>query len=154
MGERKDIFDRITDLGFLRPFRPLYVKYREALLYLFFGGLTSFLSIGLFWVFTSVFKMNALWANAVDWCICVAFAYLTNRTWVFKDKAHGVSGIARECGKFVAGRVSTLFLEEAVLWLGIDLLKMNTMVVKITAQVLVIVGNYVISKCFVFRKST
>ena len=45
----------------------------------------------------------------------------------------------------------TLVLEELVLWLGIDLMKIDSMIVKIVAQVLVIAGNYVISKVFVFR---
>ena len=75
-----DIFDRIMALRVLRPLQPFYRKYKEPLLYLFFGGLTFFLSIGLFWAFTVPFGMNALVANVVDWVICVVFAYLTNRS--------------------------------------------------------------------------
>ena len=87
----------------------------------------------------------------IDWIICVIFAYLTNRTWVFKAKAQDTNGVIRECAAFMIGRLGTLALEEAALWLGIDMLHMNSMPVKILAQVLVIIGNYVISKFFVFR---
>ena len=49
-----DIFDRIMDLGIMKPFKPFYIKYKMPLLYLFFGGLTTVLSIFLFWLFCTV----------------------------------------------------------------------------------------------------
>ena len=150
MDNKPDIFDRIMSWRIAKPFRPFYDAYKEPLLYLFFGGLTTVLSIGLFWAFTQPLHMNALTANAAGWVLCVLFAYVTNRTWVFQDRAHGAKGILRECGTFILGRVGTLVMEEAVLWLGIDLLGMNSMLVKVFAQVLVVLGNYFISKWFVF----
>lgn len=151
MQNKPDIFDRLIQLPLLRLFQPLYQEYKEPLLYLFFGGLTTILSIGLFWAFTHPLQMNALTANAAGWILCVLFAYITNRTWVFTEKAQNAQGILRECGAFILGRVGTLVMEEAVLWLGIDLLGMNSMVVKVFAQVLVVVGNYFISKLLVFK---
>ena len=148
-----DCFDRIMAWRFLKPLQPFYKKFKEQLLYLFFGGLAFLLSIGLFWLFTEPLGMIVHTANVLDWILVVIFAYLTNRTWVFKDKARGLAGIARECGSFMLGRLGTLGLEEAVLWLGIDVLGLNSMAVKLAAQVLVIVGNYLISKFIVFRKS-
>lgn len=150
--EKTDIFDRIMACGALSPLRPFFAKHREVLLYLFFGGLTFFLSIGLFWLLTALVHMDALVANIIDWVVCVSFAYATNRTWVFRDKAHDAGGIARECARFFAGRLGTLALEELVLWVGIRLLRFGDLPVKIVAQILVIIGNYVISKRLVFRK--
>ena len=150
--EKHDIFDRIFSLNLLSPFHPLYRKYKEPLLYLFFGGLTFCLSIALYWLFAHPLGMTPLVANALSWVLCVAFAYVTNRTWVFKEKAHDRRGIAREAASFVLGRVATLVMEEAVLWLGISVLGISDIAVKVVAQVLVIIGNYIISKRFVFRK--
>ena len=147
-----DIFDRIMSWKLLSPLQPFYRKYKEPLLYLFFGGLTFFLSIGLYWLFAHPLGLAPLVANALSWIICVAFAYVTNRTWFFKEKAHDSRGIAREAAAFVLGRVATLVLEEAVLWLGISVLGVSDIAVKVVAQVLVIVGNYFISKFLVFRK--
>lgn len=149
---RPDIFDRIMAWRLLRPLRPFYEKYKEPLLYLFFGGLTTLLSIFLYWLFAHPLGMTPLAANAVSWILCVAFAYVTNRTWVFKDKARGLRGIIREAASFTFGRLATLGLEELILWLGISVLGVNDLAVKIAAQVLVIVGNYVISKFLVFKK--
>lgn len=152
--KNEDIFDRIMSWRLLKPLQPFCKRFKEQLLYLFFGGLTTLLSIFLFWLFIEPFGMDALVANVIGWIICVAFAYITNRMWVFKDKAHGAAGVIRECAAFFAGRLGTLGLEELVLWIGIDKLGIDSMVVKVFAQVLVIVGNYVISKLFVFRKKT
>ena len=41
MKKEKDIFDRIMEWKILRIFNPFYKKYKEVLLYLFFGGLTT-----------------------------------------------------------------------------------------------------------------
>lgn len=153
MENRPDIFDRIMSLRPLEPLRPFYEKYKEPLLYLFFGGLTFLLSIFLFWLLAHPLGLDPLIANAVSWILCVAFAYVTNRTWVFKNKARGAAPVAREAASFAAGRLVTLGLEELILWLGIRVLGMNDLAVKIVGQVIVIVGNYVISKFFVFRKA-
>jgi putative flippase GtrA len=150
---KQDIFDRILAANILGPLQPFYQKHKEALLYLFFGGLAFLLSIGLFWMFIDLLGMAPLWANVLDWIIVVIFAYVTNRTWVFNDKAYDSEGVLRECGAFMVGRLGTLVLEEAVLWIGIDMLKINSIVMKIVTQVLVIIGNYVISKFFVFKKN-
>ena len=149
---KPDIFDKIMTWRIFKPLQPFYQKHKEVLLYLFFGALTFFLSVALFWVFINPMGMPALPANVLVWIICVIFAYLTNRTWVFADKAHDAKGVVLECFSFMLGRLGTLALEEAVLWIGIDLLHMNSMAVKIAAQVLVIIGNYLISKLIVFRK--
>ena len=150
--EKPDLFDRIMSWKLLRPLQPFYRKYKELLLYLFFGGLTTLLSIFLYWLFAHPLGLDPLVANIISWILCVAFAYVTNRTWVFADKAHDPKGILREAASFTAGRLATLGLEELILWLGISVLGINDIVVKVIAQVIVILGNYLISKLFVFRK--
>ena len=150
--EKPDLFDRIMSCRLLRPLQPFYRKYKEPLLYLFFGGLTTLLSIFLYWLFAHPLELDPLIANVISWILCVAFAYLTNRTWVFADKAQDPGGILREAASFTAGRLATLGLEELILWLGISVLSISDIVVKVIAQVIVILGNYLISKLLVFRK--
>lgn len=150
--DRLDIFDRIMGKGFLRNLYPAYRKHKEALLYLFFGGLTFFLSIGLYWLFAHPFGVEPLVANCISWILCVAFAYITNRTWVFTHTAQDSRGIVREAASFAIGRLATLVMEEVVLWIGISVMSINDVVVKLIAQVLVIVGNYIISKRLVFNR--
>lgn len=150
MRQKPDIFDCILSARILSPVQPLYLRHKELLLYLFFGGLTTVLSIGLFWVFTKPMHISVLIGNVLGWIVCVLFAYLTNRTWVFQDKAHDTKGILMECGTFFLGRIGTLVMEELVLWGGIEQMRFNSMGVKVFAQVLVVAGNYIISKWMMF----
>lgn len=83
----------------------VYWRFKEQLLYLFFGGITTLLSIFLFWLFTEPFRMEPLVANIIGWIVRVVFAYVTNRTWVFKEKSHGLVGVIRECVSFFTGRL-------------------------------------------------
>ena len=152
MEERKDIFDKIMSLPGLRIFEEFYKKNKEVLLYLFFGGLTFIVSIGSYTLFCVPLKMNVLIANVLSWILAVAFAYVTNRIWVFNSKASGINAIIKEMISFVGGRVFTLAVEELLLFVFITLLGMNAIVIKVIGQVVVTVLNYVVSKLFVFKE--
>ena len=150
--EKKDIFDAIMSWPVMKPFRPFYTAHKEVLLYLFFGGLTTLVSIGVFALFTSSMGLDPLWANVLSWIAAVLFAYVTNRTWVFADKADTREGILREMASFFGGRLATLGMEEALIALFITWLGFPAMPVKIVSQIAVIAANYFISKFFVFKK--
>ena len=145
----QDIFDKIMRLPVLRRFYGPYEKHKELLLYVFFGGLATVVSIGTFVLFDLV--MNELVANVLSWIITVGFAYWTNRTWVFRSQVQG-KGVWKELTTFYTGRLLTLGLEEVILLVFATILHWNATVVKIAAQVLVLVGNYIISKLLIFRK--
>lgn len=147
---KPDIFDRIMSARIFKPLNPFYTKYKEQLLYLFFGALTTFLNIGVFALF--VLYMDPLAANVIAWIIAVLFAYVTNRIWVFQSKARGTAAVGKEAVAFLLGRLATLGLEELMIWLGIDVLGFATLPVKIVTQIAVIIGNYLISKLIVFRR--
>lgn len=151
MKKDKDIFDRIMEWKILSIFNPFYKKYKEVLLYLFFGGLTTFISIGSYAFFDISMHMDPMIANIFSWILAVLFAYVTNRIWVFDSNAEGMKGIIQEMVSFFGGRVATLLMEEVILYVGINLLGMNSIGVKVVAQILVLVGNYLISKLFVFK---
>lgn len=148
--QEKDIFDRIMELPVLRIVNPFYKKNKEILLYLFFGGLIFLVSISSYAVFNIRIGWNALTANIASWILAVAFAYVTNRAWVFESSTDRGSNLIKEITGFVGGRIATLVIEELILFIFITELGMNSILVKIVAQVIVITLNYVISK-LVFR---
>ena len=147
---KEDIFDRLMHLPVLRVFEPFYQKHKEVLLYLLFGGLTTVVSVVSFALFVGL-GLNELVANVLSWILAVLFAYVTNRTWVFASKADTRAGIVREMASFFGGRVATLLVEEGLLAVFITWLGLPAVPVKIAAQVIVIVLNYVVSKFFVFK---
>ncbi len=80
------------------------------------------------------------------------FSFYTNRIWVFQASTNSISGFLKQMVSFYSGRVATLIIEEIILFILITYLQYNSMVVKIIAQVVVVILNYVISKLWVFRK--
>lgn len=132
----------------------LYKKYKEIVNYLVVGGLTTVVSLALFygcvWTFldgNDAVQLQA--ANIISWIGAVAFAYVTNRVFVFESKS---PQIFREIVSFVGSRVLTLLLDMGVMFLLATVLSINYNVSKLVAMVLVTVGNYVVSKWLVFRK--
>ncbi len=129
----------------------LFSKHREVILYIFFGGLTTVVSIGSFILFDTVLSIHELIANILSWVLAVGFAYVTNRKWVFCSKAKGAAIWAEACS-FYGGRLLTLGLEELILLIFATWLSFNSTAIKLIAQVAVLVGNYIISKFLIFRK--
>ena len=148
---KKDIFDRIMSLPVLRRFEGLYRKYKSVLLYLFFGALTTLVSILTFIIFYNFLCLNELIANLISWIAAVLFAYITNRIWVFNSNVVG-KALIKEISAFFLGRIATLGIEELILFVFTTLLAFNGIVVKVCAQIVVLILNYIISKLLVFKK--
>lgn len=126
------------------------IKKQEVLLYLFFGGLTFIVSIASYAFFDVALAMNELVANVLSWILAVSFAYITNKIWVFDAPTHTMKELVKQMLSFFGGRVATLVIEELILLMFVTLLEFPSVPVKVVAQVIVIVLNYVISKFFVF----
>lgn len=130
----------------------IYKKYKEAIDYLFWGGVAFVLSMVLFYLFANVMEIYEQIANILSWVICVIFTYFTNRTFVFQSKVKGIKNIFKEFKDFVAARLLTLVMENAILFVMIDLLTINNMISKLVGQFVVIVSNYFLSKLWIFKK--
>ncbi len=145
----RDLFDRLMTLPGLRIFAPFYHRHREVLLYLFFGGLTTLISWGSFYLLHYPMGINELISNILSWVLSVLFAFVTNRTWVFSNAA---GRPLAAMGRFFASRLATLGLEEGLIFLFVTYLSFDAMVIKISGNLLVLALNYLCSKFFVFRK--
>lgn len=132
--------------------KELFLKYKEVIAYLFFGGLTTVVNIVAYFVCTSIFALNYLVANAIAWVVSVAFAYVTNRTWVFESKVKGFSAILREVTAFVGCRVLSGVMDMAIMFVSVDLIGIPDGIAKFITQVVVVVLNYLFSKLIIFRK--
>lgn len=132
--------------------KALLIQYKEIILYLIFGVLTTVVNWVIYFPLTNLLGVNHHLANVIAWIAAVAFAFFTNRKIVFESGKTEKKEIALEAAKFVAGRLFSLGLEEVILLVGIDLLGINQNIVKIVGQIVVIVANYVISKLVVFKK--
>ena len=66
--------------------KELLMKYKEIIMYLIFGTLTTAVNIVVYYLFSNIIHINYLFSNAVAWFLSVLFAYVTNRKYVFDSK--------------------------------------------------------------------
>ena len=135
--------------------KELYIKHKEIINYLIIGGLTFIVSMLSYYlcVITFLDPLNPIQlqiANVISWILAVTFAYFTNRKYVFESKNTNIIG---EMTGFFASRLATLFMEMLIMFLTVTVLKMNDKIAKLIAQIVVIIGNYLFSKLFVFKKN-
>lgn len=125
--------------------------YNETMRYLFIGGCTTLVNLIAFAIFCDVFGMNVTLGNVLSIILAILFAYITNKIFVFSSKTNGVQEMFLEFCRFVGGRLSTMAIEVGGVYLIYNIMGHPKMVAKLITQVLVIIGNYFISKFFVFR---
>lgn len=152
MNKKKDIFDKIMEFPGFHRFQNIYKRYKEFLLYVFFGIFTAVVSIGSYGYCEVIMGIDPLISNVISWILAVTFAYVTNKLWVFNVEISGAKALFLQIFHFYSGRFFTLLVEEAMLFVFITKLKFNSIAVKISAQIVVVSLNYIISKLIVFRK--
>ena len=134
--------------------KELFTKYKEVIMYLIFGVLTTVFSLVVYWIVSVTFlnpedAIQLQIANIISWVAGVSFAYVTNRKYVFESKNENK---LKELSSFVGSRVITLIFDMLIMGIGVTMLHFNDKIMKIISQVVVIVSNYIFSKLFVFKK--
>lgn len=127
-------------------------KRYDVLVYLVFGGLTTVVNFAVLFPCVNVLGMSPTVGNTVAWIVAVAFAYVTNKPFVFESHDWSVSVVGPELAKFVSTRIGSLVIEDVILFVTVQTFGWNLAIWKLVTQVLVIIINYVGSKLLVFRK--
>ncbi|HBG1734910.1 TPA: GtrA family protein, partial [Clostridioides difficile] len=127
-------------------------KHRETILYLFFGAFTTLVNIVSYLFFTRVILFNFMLANSLAWILAVLFAYVTNKFFVFESKRIEIRFVFKEFLSFVSFRLLSGVVEMLIMYVMIDLLFVNDIIVKVFTNIVVIVLNYLFSKMIIFKK--
>ncbi len=112
----------------MKKLKELYVKYKEIILYLFFGVVTTVVSLAACWVTLKVgvmfdglrdeagepTELLDVIGSTVQWVTGVLVAFFTNKKWVFTDAEKGKSAGARQFFSFCGARVGTYFIEVVI----------------------------------------
>ena len=125
-------------------------KYKQFLLYALFGGLTLVVSVMSYGFFCTLLAFNELFSNLLSWILAVSFAFFTNRIWVFQSPTNTSREFFHQLLKFFSSRLATLGVEEIILLLFVTIMHLPNMLVKIAAQIIVIILNYILSKKVIF----
>ncbi len=154
-----------------------FEKYREIIIYLIVGVLTTIVSWGACFI-AKIFldptqDVQNFIINTIGWVAGVIFAYPLNRKWVFKS--HN-DKIMKEFFGFAGSRLSTWILDILIMWFFVNIVPLNNLIIKVggwvnlnlanadidsinywvvkicISAVLVTILNYVFSKLLIFKK--
>ena len=135
---------------------------RETVLYVIFGGLTTLVNYVVFWLGIHAFGEDAaLWVNVVAFIAAAAFAYFTNKLYVFESRSWRWEVLRRELPSFFGARIVSFLLEEGGLALCTDVFHVaryrflgvnGLMIAKVALSVVVVVLNYLFSKLYIFSR--
>lgn len=135
---------------------------RETVTYIIFGVLTTAVNYLVFYLGIRCFgEKHYLLINAAAFIAAAAFAYVTNKLFVFESKSWSPKVLRSEIPSFLGARIGSFFLEEAGMWLFVDVLNVGgyslfgiggVMLTKLTLAVVVVILNYILSKFFIFKK--
>lgn len=158
-----DVIFTLERRHFMQKVKKLFTKYKEIILYIIFGVLTTAVSFVSYGILTKLIQMQSeiagiAVANVISWICAVIFAFITNKIWVFESRTGGAKALLSELWKFVASRLVTGALE----WFGVPFLVylglnqtvfgVKGMLSKLIISAAVVILNYVFSKILVFNK--
>ncbi len=130
----------------------LYDKFKEQILYIVFGVLTTAINIVSFFICTRAFGLGVMTSNIIAWITSVLFAFVTNKIYVFNSRNYSIKFVLKELFDFTVSRGATGALDMGLMYLFVSVIHMEDMISKIIINIIVIILNYVLSKLYVFRK--
>lgn len=128
-----------------------YFKYKGPILYIFFGGITTLINIISYYISYKTLHLSNVTSTILAWIFSVIFAFISNKVWVFGSKSWNKNIVTKELVSFISVRLLTGFLDVAIMYIGVDLLNYNGLLMKIASNLFVLISNYIGSKLFIFK---
>ena len=129
-----------------------FEKYKQTILYLIFGVLSTIVNIVTYVVCTRNLNIEFLISNWIAWIVAVLFAYITNKFFVFESKKTNIKFLIKEFSSFVSCRILSGIIEMILMYIMISLMSLNDFIVKIITNVVVVILNFIFSKLIIFKK--
>ena len=129
-----------------------YMSHQEGMRYLIFGGLTTLVNIVAYALCYYVLHISNGASNVIAWILGATFAYITNKLYVFNSKVTTKKDLFKEMVYFYGCRLLTLAVDQGIMILTVDKFGWNALLMKILANIIVIILNFVFSKILIFKK--
>ena len=129
----------------------LFAKYKQTILYLIFGVLSTIVNILTYVFCTRNLNIEFLISNWIAWIVAVLFAYITNKFFVFESKKINIKFLIKELSSFVSCRLLSGIIEMILMYTMISLMSLNDFTVKIITNVVVVILNFIFSKLIIFK---
>lgn len=130
----------------------LLKKYRELILYLVFGVLTTVVNIVTYYLCKQV-GIEYQIGNIIAWIFSVLFAFITNKIYVFESNKTDSKTLIKEISSFFSFRLLSLAMDMGCMYILVEVVAIDDMIAKIISNIIVIVANYIFSKLFIFKKN-
>ena len=127
-------------------------NWRQFAHYVFWGAITAFGNLCLFYLLANWWGWHYAVANVSAWVIYVVAAYFANRRFVFRQRGGGREAL-RGLRDFAAARLGTCVLETALMALLVSGLGLPKNPVKLAASALSATINYFVSRFWIFRRA-
>lgn len=124
---------------------------RETISYLIFGVLTTIVNYFTFEI-CKFMNVNYVVSTIIAWVLAVAFAYVTNKLFVFESKSWEKSLVLKEASSFIVCRLFSGACDLGFMVFAVELIHMNDSIAKLVSNVFVVIINYVFSKLFIFKQ--
>lgn len=139
----KDLINKVKEI---------YLSHKEGILYLACGVIATILNIAVFGILTYGFDIIYDISNIIAIIVAILFQYVSNKFIVFESKKNNSKENLKEFFAFISCRLVTMAMDQGLMKLGIEVFKINEMIMKIAVNVIVIIVNYIFSKLIVFKK--
>ncbi len=124
----------------------------ELVAYLFAGVATTVVNYVVYFAATRYLGMSVMPGTWTAWVIAVAFGYVVNKAFVFHTHCENMAALIKEAVGFFAMRLVSLGMETVLMYVTVELMGLNDLVMKLVINILVIIANYVFSKLLIFKK--
>ena len=133
----------------------LIKKHKSVISYLFFGGCTTVVNWGSYFVLFNILHVHNVVSTAIAWLLAVIFAFITNKLWVFDSKSFDRKTLIHEVWTFFTARALTGLIDVGIMFVAVDVFAMNTpfwsTFWKVISNVIIVILNYALSKLIIFK---
>ena len=137
----------------MKKIKELYLKYKEIINYLVFGGLTTVVNFVTYYITARIIGIEEVTSSGISWFCSVLFAYITNKLFVFESKSNSKKEFFKEMISFFLARIASgILCDVGTFALMVKVFNVNDIIAKIVTQIMVVIVNYVFSKLIIFRK--
>ena len=148
----EEFFLNILEKIKLKKLAEWYRKHREGMRYLIFGALTTIVNIISYTLLYYILHIRNDISNIIAWVFGATFAYITNKLYVSESKVNKGKELVKEITYFYGCRLLTLVVDQAIMIFTVDKLSWNALLMKIVANIVVIILNFIFSKILIFTK--
>lgn len=117
----------------------------------FWGLLTTLLNVVLYYFFRYI-HISVQFSTVLAWFLCVLFAFVTNKKYVFKKINTAPGDLVKEIVYFYGSRLFSGIADVLIMSLFVDFFHFNEVFSKITDEILVSAFNFLFSFLVIFKE--